>query len=287
VLVHLAHQLHALDSGVGAVSFEAALLCAYQRTANSSNATLGSARQVAQGLGAGFHVLDVDAVVAAYRAMAEQVIGRPLTWERDDIALQNVQARARAPSVWMLANLRNALLLTTSNRSESAVGYATMDGDTCGGLAPLAGIDKQYLRAWLRWMEAEGPEGVGPYPCLRVVNGLQPTAELKPAGDNQTDEGDLMPFPVLDRIERFAIRDKQSPAEVMTRLQVEFPTAPRTALLTWTRRFFTLWRKNQWKRERYAPSFHLDDADLDPRSWCRFPILSASCVRELAELDEA
>lgn len=287
VLVHVAHRLHALDAGTVPAPFEDALLCAYQRTANSSATTLESARVVAEGLGAGFHVLDVDAVVGAYRAMAEQVLGRPLTWERDDIALQNVQARARAPSVWMVANLRNALLLTTSNRSESAVGYATMDGDTCGGLAPLAGIDKQYLRAWLRWMESEGPEGVGAYPCLHVVNGLQPTAELKPAGDNQTDEGDLMPFPVLDRIERFAIRDKQSPAEVMTRLVVEFPTAERAALLTWTRRFFTLWRKNQWKRERYAPSFHLDDADLDPRSWCRFPILSASCVRELAELDGA
>lgn len=293
VLVHLATRLAALD-GVGpaaaapgeAEGFENTLLCVYQRTVNSSEATLESARAVATGLGAGFHVLDVDAVVAAYRAMAEQVSGRTLTWEADDLALQNVQARARAPSVWMLANLRNALLLTTSNRSESAVGYATMDGDTCGGLAPLAGIDKQYLRAWLRWMQATGPEGVGPYPCLAPVNSLQPTAELKPAGDNQTDEGDLMPFPVLDRIERFAIRDKQSPAEVMVRLGVEFPQFDTATLKLWTRRFFTLWRRNQWKRERYAPSFHLDDADLDPRSWCRFPILSGAYVRELARLDE-
>ena len=59
-----------------------------------------------------------------------------LSRQRDDVALQNVQARARGPAVWLLANLRGALLLTTSNRSEAAVGYATMDGDTCGGLVP-------------------------------------------------------------------------------------------------------------------------------------------------------
>ncbi len=70
----------------------------------------------------------------------------------------------------MLANLSQALLLATSNRSEAAVGYATMDGDTCGGLSPIAGIDKAYLRHWLRWMETTGPSGWRPLPALRLVN---------------------------------------------------------------------------------------------------------------------
>jgi len=51
------------------------------------------------------------------------------------------------------------------------------------------------------------------------------------------------------------------------------------------RRFFQLWCRNQWKRERYAPSFHVDDKNLDPRTWCRFPILSGGFQRELDELD--
>jgi NAD+ synthase (glutamine-hydrolysing) len=55
--------------------------------------------------------------------------------------------------------------------------------------------------------------------------------------------------------------------------------------LVWVRRFFTLWCQNQWKRERYAPSFHLDDESLDPRTWCRFPILSGGYVEELAALE--
>ncbi len=61
------------------------------------------------------------------------------------------------PGIWLLANLNNALLLSTSNRSEAAVGYATMDGDTSGGLSPIAGIDKAFLRQWLRWLETTGP----------------------------------------------------------------------------------------------------------------------------------
>jgi hypothetical protein len=68
------------------------------------------------------------------------------------------------------------LLLSTSNRSEAAVGYATMDGDTSGGLAPIAGIDKAYLRRWLRWMESEGPAGIGPLPALACSNRRTPGA---------------------------------------------------------------------------------------------------------------
>ena len=55
-------------------------------------------------------------------------------------------------------------------------------------------------------------------------------------------------------------------------------------MLVWVERFFKLWSRNQWKRERYAPSFHLDDHNLDPRTWCRFPILSGGFEKELAEM---
>ena len=86
------------------------------------------------------------------------------------------------------------------------------------------------------------------------------------------------------RIERFAIRDKQTPLETWQRLRVAFPDHPPGQLAVWTERFFTLWSRNQWKRERYAPSFHLDDENLDPKTWCRFPILSGGFTRELADL---
>ena len=132
------------------------LTCVYQPTRNSTRTTQNAARAVAQGVGAEYLQLDVDPIVEQYIHAVSQAIGRPLNWQTDDLALQNIQARARAPSVWLLANLRGALLLTTSNRSEAAVGYATMDGDTCGGLAPIAGIDKAFLRRWLKWMATTG-----------------------------------------------------------------------------------------------------------------------------------
>src|SRR4051812_6194218 len=136
--------------------------------------------------------------------------------------LQNVQARTRAPSVWMLANLKNALLLSTSNRSEAAVGYATMDGDTAGGLAPIAGIDKVFVRKWLSWLEQHGPAGLGPIPELNAVNAQAPTAELRPPAATQTDEADLMPYEVLDAIERSIVRDKRTPRETWLVLAAEF-----------------------------------------------------------------
>ncbi|TWT67664.1 Glutamine-dependent NAD(+) synthetase [Posidoniimonas polymericola] len=262
------------------------LSCVYQSTANSSDATRHSAQAVAEGVGATFFDWSVDSLVNDYVKTVGKAVGRELTWEDDDITLQNIQARARGPAVWMLANLQGALLLATSNRSEAAVGYATMDGDTCGGLSPIAGIDKAFLRRWLAWMEQVGPRGVGPQPYLSAVNELEPTAELRPAGADQTDEGDLMPYPVLDAIERSAMRDKRLPMEAFRAVAAQFPEHDRTQIGRWVIRFFQLWSRNQWKRERYAPSFHVDDENLDPKSWCRFPLLSSGYEKELDELEE-
>lgn len=260
------------------------LTCVYQATRNSGPVTLHAAQTVAAAVGAEFLEFDVDAQVEGYIAMVSRAIGRPLDWKTDDIALQNIQARTRGPSVWMLANLRRALLLATSNRSEVAVGYATMDGDTCGSISPLAGIDKAFIRRWLRWIETHGPHGIGPTPELAVVNEQQPTAELRPATAKQTDEDDLMPYELLDAIERAAIRDKRDPKDILQLMAADFPQYDRPQLATWIERFFRLWCRNQWKRERFAPSFHLDDESLDPKTWCRFPILSGGYEAELADL---
>ena len=166
--------------------------------------------------------MNVDHFVAEYQSLVEKALGYALTWEKDDLALQNIQARVRAPSVWMIANVTGALLLATSNRSEAAVGYATMDGDTAGGLSPIAGIDKAFIRRWLTWLQVEGPFGVGNIAELAQVTAQVPTAELRPADCAQTDEGDLMPYDLLDAIERAAIRDKRSPLDVFLLMRARF-----------------------------------------------------------------
>src|SRR5690606_34933943 len=129
------------------------LACAYQGTVNSSQTTLDAARQLATGIGAEFHEWKIDEAVKSYSANIEKAIGRKLAWETDDIPRQNIQARARSPISWMLANIRRSILLTTSNRSEGDVGYATMDGDTSGSLAPIAGLSKVFILQWLKWAE--------------------------------------------------------------------------------------------------------------------------------------
>ncbi len=253
------------------------LLCVYQPTRNSSPAGREAARAVAEALGAEYRELDVGELVEGYTRRVEAAEGRELSWERDDAALQNIQARARGPGVWMLANLRGSLLLATSDRSEAAVGYTTMDGDTCGGLAPIAGIDKAFLRHWLRAMERD-------LPALAKVNAQAPTPELRPAAAHQTAEGDLMPYDALEALEDAAIRDKHTPLEAFREMRARYPAIEPEQLADWVEDFFRRWCRTQWKRERYAPSFHLDDKNLDPRTWCRFPILSGGYERELAEL---
>ncbi len=278
----------------------------YQGTENSSDDTFNSAKILADDIGATFMNININGLVETYRGLIEEQLGRKLSWDTDDVALQNIQARVRAPSIWMLANLNNALLLTTSNRSEAAVGYATMDGDTAGSISPITGIDKHFLRGWLRWLETVGlnvknewtpADRTGAVPDsttsdqlikvsgLNAVNNLQPTAELRPLDKKQTDEDDLMPYDVLNSIEEVAIRDKQSPVEVLKLVEVRYAGQhDRDKLLIWVERFFKLWSRNQWKRERYAPSFHLDDHNLDPRSWMRFPILSGGFEKELTDM---
>jgi NAD+ synthase (glutamine-hydrolysing) len=178
----------------------------------------------------------------------------------------------------MLANIKRAVLLTTSNRSEGDVGYATMDGDTSGSLSPIAGISKIFILQWLKWA-ADNLD----HPGLKQVNNLQPTAELRPLENKQTDEDDLMPYAVLVSIERLAIYQRQSPMAVFQAMRGDYD---HTLLKSYIRKFFRLWSANQWKRERLAPAFHLDDFNVDPRSWCRFPILSSGFVEELEALDK-
>ncbi len=257
--------------------FREIMTCVYQKTENSSPETEATAKDLAERLGFRFISWNVDDIVSLYEDKVEAALGRPLFWDTDDIALQNIQARVRSPGIWMIANIRNALLLSTSNRSEAAVGYATMDGDTSGGLAPIAGIDKAYLLKWLEsldifsWLEPKDNP-------IKMILERKPTAELRPKEMLQSDESDLMPYDVLDLIEKAATRDKLSPIGVFSKVHDQIVCLGLSytdeQLTGWVGKFFKLWAKNQWKRDRIAPAIHLDDENLDPKTWCRFPILS-------------
>ena len=69
---------------------------------------------------------------------------------------------------------------------------------------------------------------------------------------------------------RQLLRDKKMPDEAYAILRAEQPEIAPAQLRAWVDKFYRLWCRNQWKRERYAPSFHVDDKNLDPKTWCRF-----------------
>ncbi len=261
------------QDSLNSIDFNKALICAYLGTENSSKKTFEASKALAEEIGANFLSYQIDDLVSSYTEKIENTYQK-LSWQENDIPLQNIQARSRGPLVWFLANLSNGLLLSTSNRSEAAVGYTTMDGDTCGGISPIGGINKTFLLKWLRWLSNAESHCFGNFSALQFVLSNKPTAELRPREFTQTDEADLMPYEILDFIEKRFLLDRFSEELIIKSIISEFKLEPESAKLM-VAKFLRLWTRNQWKRERYAPSFHLDEENLDPKTWCRYPILSA------------
>lgn len=251
------------------------LTCVYQGTEQNSDITRDAAAKISNLFGFKFFEYNISDLVKSYIQKIEVIANRKLSWETDDIALQNIQARVRSPGIWMLANIEQALLLNTGNRSESSVGYSTMDGDTSGSISPIAGVSKHFIQGWLKWLQTNSIESFGPFPELEIITSQAPTAELRPLSTNQTDEKDLMPYEVLDFFENIIIKEKLSSKICLINAAQEFNDKYSSIeLKNWLNRFYTLFRTSQWKRDRLAPSFHLDDFSVDSRSWLRYPILS-------------
>ncbi|WGY45692.1 NAD(+) synthase [Vibrio sp. ABG19] len=263
------------------------LTTAYQASANSGPVTREAAQKVAQSFGAKFLSLDISAAVDNYQAMVAKATALDLNWEEHDIALQNIQARVRSPSIWFIANLENKLLLTTSNMSEGAVGYCTMDGDSSGVLAPICGVTKTRILKLLLWLERHGfcyQDGqTMKLSALSYINNQRPTAELRPG--EQRDEDDLMPFDVLDRMVFLTLEAGMPPRDTFETMTEEFTAIDKSLMADYTVKFFKLLFRNQWKRDRQAPGFHIEVNSLDPKTYKRFPLLSSGYQEELAYLE--
>jgi NAD+ synthetase len=260
--------------------------CVYQGSKNSGSVTLNAAKVLMQEIGGNFYDWKIDDLIDGYVERVNGTGGNKLNWHDNDIALQNIQARVRSPGVWLLANRDNKLLLTTGNLSESSVGYMTMDGDTSGVLAPISGVSKVRVLRLLKWLCNKGSEVTADnyvsISNLSAINNQQPTAELRP--DAQTDEDDLMPFPVLDSIRRQALLQRRRPKGILINLLDEFKQFEQEDLVIWIKRFYSLFSRNQWKRERMAVGFHIESESLDPKTFSRFPVLNSGLKKELEEL---
>ena len=163
-------------------------------------------------------------------ALSEQFEGKAV-----DVTEENLQSRSRGAIMMALSNKFGGLLLTTGNKSEYAVGYATIYGDMCGGYAPLKDLYKTEVFALARWRNTVGdiviPQGVIDRP---------PSAELR---DNQKDQDSLPPYDVLDAILYRHVDLEQSGAEIVA---AGFDAAT-------VERVLRLVRISEWKRHQAAP----------------------------------
>jgi NAD+ synthase (glutamine-hydrolysing) len=246
----------------------------YQKTENNSSTTQEIAANLAKEVGAEHHNISIDSTVDSMVDLISRTIKRKLNWKQDGIALQNIQARGRSPLVWLLANTKNQLLLSTGNRSESSVGYTTMDGDSSGSICPIAGVSKKFLLDWLHFINKSGDSRIPTYKSLADLLHTKPSAELKPLDEEQEDEKDLMPYAILQDIENAFVNHGLNKSEILGQLVQKWDSYSSNELKTMLERYLYLFRISQWKRERFAVSFHLDEYGLDPKTSFRFPVLS-------------
>ncbi|TGL58241.1 NAD(+) synthase [Leptospira ognonensis] len=250
------------------------LVTLYQKTENNSPLTEKIAKLLTEELETEHHSIAIDESVSVAVHLIETTLQKKLSWKTDDLALQNIQARIRSPLIWLLANLNGHLLISTGNRSEASVGYTTMDGDSSGSLCPISGVSKEFILNWLDDIQAGNNAYISPKESLRLLRETKPTAELRPLSEKQEDEKDLMPYPLLQKIERYLVYLGIDEEECLLNLVTDFPSLTKDYLSTQITRFTKLFAAAQWKRERLPPSFHLDEYGLDPKSSYRYPILS-------------
>jgi NAD+ synthase (glutamine-hydrolysing) len=179
------------------------VLGVYNPSRYSSEHSRQDAQRLAENLGIEYRVIPIEDIFVEYLKIFN---GQPATV--GDVAEENIQARIRG-SLWMfIANRENRVVLSTSNRSESAVGYTTIYGDMCGGLSPISDIPKTLVYEICRYINRQReiiPNNIFVKP---------PSAELRP---DQKDEDSLPPYEVLDAILSMYIDEELSIEEMVDR----------------------------------------------------------------------
>jgi NAD+ synthase (glutamine-hydrolysing) len=171
----------------------------------SSPESLEDAAEIARRLGTRLDVIGIDEIFSAYLGALEE----PFRGTEPGTAEENLQARIRGALLMAISNRFGSLVLATGNKSEYAVGYATLYGDMAGGFAPIKDVPKTLVYELVGWRNAQGP-GQGPIPA-RVVT-KPPSAELRP---DQKDTDSLPPYEVLDPIVEAYVEGDRSPEDIV------------------------------------------------------------------------
>jgi NAD+ synthase (glutamine-hydrolysing) len=170
----------------------------------SSPESLEDATEVAKALGIRLDVLEIDDVFSAYL----DVLKEPFRATEPGLAEENVQARIRGNLLMAMSNRFGSLVLATGNKSEYAVGYATLYGDMAGGFAPIKDVPKTLVYELARWRNDVETE----HPIPQRAIDKPPSAELRP---DQKDTDSLPPYEVLDPIIEAYVQGDRSPEEIV------------------------------------------------------------------------
>jgi NAD+ synthase/NAD+ synthase (glutamine-hydrolysing) len=204
----------------------------------SSRGSVDDSLQLANHLGIDTLTLPID---EAMRAM-DHTLAEAFAGTARDVTEENIQARIRGNLLMALSNKRCALLLTTGNKSELAVGYCTLYGDMSGGLGVIADVPKTMVYKVAHWLNQSSPRPVIPEAILTKA----PSAELRP---NQTDQDSLPPYDILDDILKRHVEQHQ-PADEIVAAGYDAATVHRVLKMV---------RNAEFKRKQAAPGLKVTD----------------------------
>jgi NAD+ synthase (glutamine-hydrolysing) len=168
--------------------------------------TIGDAEKLAKNLGVEFHTVPIGPILSQFDGSLETVEG----WSNEGIAYENLQARIRGCILMSLSNQFGSLVLTTGNKSETAVGYTTLYGDTAGGFGVIKDVFKTTVYRLAEYVNNTAGREIIP----RAVITRAPSAELRP---DQRDSDSLPDYDLLDRILKGYVEEDRSVAQLAER----------------------------------------------------------------------
>jgi NAD+ synthetase len=196
----------------------------------SSKGSLDDAERLAKNLGIRYDVIPIQPMFVSVKEQLKSVFAG----FAEDTAEENIQARLRGVILMAMSNKFGSLLLTTGNKSELAVGYCTLYGDMCGGLAVISDVPKTMVYRISKWLNRDH-EVIPPDSITKA-----PSAELRP---NQTDQDSLPPYDILDAILEAYVVEGMTAAEIIRSGHDEKTV----------RRIIRLINLNEYKRRQAAP----------------------------------
>lgn len=229
----------------------------------SSKETHAAAEAAARDLDTPFAVVSIDDAFERELAAVEKMLQPGETL--GPMARQNVQARVRAERMWTWTNSSSGLFLQTSNMSEKAVGYTTIGGDMEGAISVIANVPKTVVNYLLDYLLEKTQ-----MPGILLTLKKPASAEL---ADDQEDEKDLMPFPVLDACFALYAGEKMSPSEVKQVLLTMFPEVEKAKVEAWAARFARLFTQSIYKWVQTPLCLHVGNLDLDRERALQLPVV--------------